>query len=136
MNQKGGTMVEAALVFPFIILSLMTIIVILMFLFEEAAAQAELHLVIRTEAGRLNGTFHGKTGSSSVSIVSSIKGIHRVMNGKSSITFEGTKIIPRGFIKPITGYQYLIDERKYSRYIDFFTQEEINDEDYKEKSVQ
>jgi hypothetical protein len=135
MNQKGGTMVEAALVFPIIILSLMTIIAILMFLFEEAAAQAELHLVLRTESGRQNGTFHGKSGSTNVMIDSGFKGIHKVMNGKSSVTFDEIKILPRGFDKPLTGYQHLTDERKYSRYIDFFTLEEMDDGDYKEKPV-
>jgi hypothetical protein len=136
MNQKGGAMVEAALVFPIIILAIMAIIAILMFLFEEAASQAELHLVLRTEAGRQTGTFHGREGSSSVSVDKGIKGIHIVMNGRSSVTFEGTGILPRGFHKPITGYLHLIDERKYVRYIDFFTLEEKEDGDHVETAVQ
>jgi hypothetical protein len=124
MNNRGGTMVEAAVVFPIIILSLMTIIAILTFLFEEAAAQAELHLVLRTETGRQNGTFHGKAGSSSVMVANGFKGIHKVMNGTSSVTFDEIQLLPRGFNKPITGYQHVVDERKYSRYIDIFSQEE------------
>jgi len=136
MNQKGGTMVEAALVFPLIILSLMAIIAILMFLFKEAASQAELHLVIRTEAGRYNGTFHGKAGSSSIVVGREFKGLHNVMDGKSYVTFDKNYIISRTFRKPITGHQHLTDERKYSRYIDFFTLEEKNDEKYNQKPVQ
>lgn len=136
MNQKGGAMVEAALVFPIIILSLMTIIGILMYLFKEAAAQAELHLVIRTEAGLYTGTFHGKPGSSSIIVDRSFKGYHRVMNGKSFVTFDATKILPRTFRKPITGYQHLTDERKYCRYIDFFTLEEKYEGDKTDKPTE
>jgi hypothetical protein len=136
MNRKGGAMVEAALVFPLVILSLMTIIAILMFLFEEAAAQSELHLVIRTEAGRANGTFNGKAGSSNASVYKGIKGIHSVMKGNGAVTFEKNKILPWTYQKPITGYQYLTDERKYIRYIDFFTQEEKKDGENVEASVQ
>jgi hypothetical protein len=128
MNRKGNTMVEAALVFPIIILSLMATIAILMFLFEESAKQAELHLVLRTEAGRQTGTFHGQPGSSSISVERGIKGIRSIINGKTTVTFEEIGILPRTVHKPIEGYQYLADERKYVRYVDFFILEENEDE--------
>jgi len=123
-------------VFPIVILSLITIVAILMFLFEEAAGQAGLHLVIRTEAGRETGTYHGQAGSSIISVEKSIKGIHIILKGKSSIIFEGAGILPRPYQMPITGYQHLIDERKYARYVDFFNREENEDEDDTEKSIQ
>lgn len=124
MNQKGNTMVEAALVFPIIILSLMAVIGILIFLFKEAASQAELHLVIRTEAGHQTGTFHGQPGSSSVSVGWGISGIHSITKGESLVSYGGDGILSRVVAKPITGYQYLTDERKYARYVDFFWLEE------------
>ncbi len=136
MNRKGGAMVEAALVFPIIVLSLMAIIAIMIFLFEEAASQAELHLVLRTEVGRQTGTFHGKTGSSNVSIRRGIMGIHSIINGTSSVTFEETRILPREVRKPLTGYLHLVDERKYARYMDFFQTEEIEDDGCLEKTIQ
>lgn len=136
MNQKGSTIVEASLVFPIIILSIMAMIAILMFLFEEAAAQAELHLVIRTEAGRQTGTFHGSSGSSTVSVGRGFYGIHSVMNGKSSVTFEEIEILPLPVHKSLVAYQHLIDERKYARYIDFFTMKEKKDEDHEDNAIQ
>lgn len=117
-------MVEATLVFPIIILSLMAIIGILMFLFEQAAAQAELHLVLRTEVGRQTGTFLGKQGSTNVSLDKGFKGIHSVIKGRTAVTFADTTLLIRGFRKPMTGYQHMTDERKYVRYIDFFAPEE------------
>lgn len=135
MNNKGGSMIEAALVFPVIILTLMGMIAILMFLFEDAAGQAGLHLVIRTEAGRKTGTFHGQPGSTNVSYDRGIRGVHSVINGKTSVTFEGAGILPRVVHKPLAAYQYLTDERKYARYIDFFTLEEEKDGDQTEKGI-
>ena len=136
MNQKGGTMVEAALVFPMIILALMAVITILMFLFDEAATQAEVHLVIRTEAGRQTGTFHGQPGSSNVTIEKSIKGIQSIMKGSIFFTFEGSGLLSEAFHKPITGYQHLTDERKYVRYMDFFTGGFAEDGDHVDNTVQ
>lgn len=136
MNNKGGTIVEAALVFPVIILSLMGIIGILMFLFEDAASQANLHSAIRTETGRETGTFHGQAGSLSVTVNRSIKGIHGVMKGESTATYNGGGIITRSFQKSLNGYQYLTDERKYVRYIDFFTMEVPENDNQADQTVQ
>jgi hypothetical protein len=136
MNQKGGAMVEATLVFPIIILSLMAIIGILLFLYEEAATQAELHLVIRTEVGRQTGTFQGKQGSSSVSLDKGFKGIHSVINGSTAVTFAEITMLTHGFRKPITSYQHMTDERKYARYVDFFAPEEKENGGKGEDTVQ
>jgi len=136
MNQKGGAMIEAALVFPMIILALMAVITILMFLFEEAATQAEVHLVIRTEAGRQTGTFHGQPGSSSITIDKSIQGIQSIMKGSTMVTFEGSGMLSEAFRKPINGYQHLTDERKYVRYMDFFTGGHAEDGDHVDNTVQ
>ena len=136
MNNRGGTMIEAALVFPLIILTIMAMISILMFLFEDAASQAGLHQVIRTEAGRKTGTFHGQSGSYNISIELGFQGIHTVMIGKTTVTFDGSGILPRTVNKPLLGHQYLTDERKYVRYIDLFTLEEKEDGDQRSQEQQ
>lgn len=135
MDQKGGAMVEAALVFPMIILTLMAVITILTFLFEEAATQAEVHLVIRTEAGRQTGTFHGQTGSYNVVIDKSIKGIQSILKGSTYVTFEGSGMLTDAFHKPLTGYLHLTDERKYVRYMDFFTWGQGEDGDHVDNTI-
>ena len=124
MNKKGNTIVEAALVFPVILLSLMTVISILIFLFHDAASQADLHTEIRSEVGKTTGTFSSRSGSSRVEIDFGFRGISRVMNGSTYVTFEKTEIISRWIKKPIYGFVHVIDERKYARYIDLFQIEE------------
>lgn len=129
MNKRGGTMIEAALVFPLIILSLMGMIGILMFLVDEAASQAGLHQVLRSEAGGKTGTYLVQEGLSKAAVGEEFRGIYRVVSGKGTIAFDGFGIISRSFRKPLNGYQYLTDERKYVRYIDLFNLEGNQDED-------
>ena len=129
MNKKGGTMIEAALVFPLIILSLMGIIGILMFLVEDAAGQAGLHQVLRSEAGTKTNTYLGHQGLSKAAVGEEFRGIYCVVTGKVSIAFDGSGILSRSFRKPLMGYQYLTDERKYARYIDLFNLEDKYDKD-------
>jgi hypothetical protein len=136
MNKKGGTMVEAALVFPIIILSLMAIIMILMFLFKDAASLAGMHLALRSEAGHQTGTYHGQPGSSSILVSPGILGIHGVINGKSFVSFNETGLLNGSFQKPLTGHIFLTDERKYARYMDFFNLQELQNGDQSKKTNQ
>jgi len=136
MDRKGSAMVEATIILPFIVLCIMTIIAILMFIFEEAAASANLHQAIRTESGELTGTFHGNAGSSNVELHRGFRGIYPVLNGKTTAIFEGAWILPKPMQKTFYGNGYLTDERKYARYIDFFSLEDDTDEDQTEPSGQ
>jgi hypothetical protein len=129
MNKRGGTMIEAAVVFPLVILSLMGIICILMFLVEDATGQAGLHQALRWEAGAKTGNYLGPEGSSKAAVGEEFRGMYHVVSGKASIAFEGSGILSRSFRKSLTGYQYLTDERKYAQYIDLFNLEDNHDED-------
>jgi hypothetical protein len=134
MNRKGGAMIEAALVLPLVILSIFAIIGILMFLFEEAAAQADLHGGIRFDAGKQTGTYHGWTRSQKVVAERGFRGVYPVVEGTSSVVFEGAKILPGPVKKPLQAHIYIVDERKYIRYVDFFSR--LTDEVTDEKEVE
>lgn len=129
MNRKGSTMVEAALVFPVVLLTLIALIKIQLFLYEDAATLADLHQAIRYEAGCDTGTFKGKPGSSNVASKSGFDGIYRVMRVETWMTFEGNFMLHRTIHKKQTGQLFLIDERKYARYVDFFNMKEKTDPD-------
>lgn len=51
INKRGSAIVEAALVFPVIILSLMAVICIYVYFYDQVQQQAEVHSVLRSEAG-------------------------------------------------------------------------------------
>jgi hypothetical protein len=129
MDRKGGALVEATLVFPVVLLSLMASVGTLMFLYEDAASQADLHQAIRYQAGRETDTYIGQPGSSQVLSKIGVEGIYRVLHGETTLEFEGTFLSPRSFLKTQQGRMFLTDERKHARIIDFFTVEEKRDAD-------
>lgn len=126
MNRKGSAIVEAAVVFPVVLFTLLGLIGILMFLQEDAAAQSILHQTIRYEAGRETGTYIGEDGSTLVACTSGFEGVARTIRGEVAMTFDGSPMGLRSLEKTQTARLYLTDERKYARIVDFFTVEESN----------
>ena len=50
-NRKGTTMVEAAVVMPLVILSIMALIYLLLNIYSTVALQSHIHLLLREESG-------------------------------------------------------------------------------------
>lgn len=55
-SKKGTETVEAALVFPLIILAVMGLIYIFIYFYQGTAEQATAHIALRKEAGMIYGT--------------------------------------------------------------------------------
>lgn len=55
MNKKGNVMVEASLVFPVVILTVIAVIHILLFFFQQTELRTQMHLALRAENGRYSG---------------------------------------------------------------------------------
>ena len=53
LNKKGSYVIEAAVVLPVIMLSVITAILIIMFFYTQMTEQCRLHEVLRAEAGRM-----------------------------------------------------------------------------------
>lgn len=59
-RKKGSAMVEAAVVFPVIILSLLTVIYIFIYFYDNVREQVSVHSVLRYEAGLIGGNIYKK----------------------------------------------------------------------------
>lgn len=56
MRSKRGTyLIEAAVVFPIVIFTLLTLIMIVMYFYDCAASQSDMHRFLRKEAGDATG---------------------------------------------------------------------------------
>lgn len=55
-NSKGTTMVEAAIILPLVILSVMALIYLLINIYSTVALQSHMHLLIREESSVKSGT--------------------------------------------------------------------------------
>lgn len=56
MNKKGTAIVEAAVIFPVVILTVTGMIWIMIFFYNQVAVQADMHICLSREAGEANGT--------------------------------------------------------------------------------
>ena len=57
-SRSGSTMVEAAVVLPLLILSVLTCLLISMFFYDTTVKQCQLHQALRDQAGELTGLTH------------------------------------------------------------------------------
>lgn len=61
-RRRGSTMVEAAVVFPLVIISVITCILICIFFYSQTIEQSILHIAMRQMAGEVSGrTEYGDT---------------------------------------------------------------------------
>ena len=51
LNKKGSTMVESAIIFPLVILAAIAVIYLFINIYSQASLQANMHILIREEAG-------------------------------------------------------------------------------------
>ena len=50
-GRRGSYIAEAAVVLPFVILSVLTVVMIVMFFYESSLAESRMHMALRCEAG-------------------------------------------------------------------------------------
>ena len=50
-SRRGSYIAEAAVVFPFVILAVITVVLIVMFFYQSSLAECRMHMALRCEAG-------------------------------------------------------------------------------------
>jgi len=55
ISKKGTYLIEAAVVFPVVIFTLLTLIMIVIYFYDCSATQSEMHMFLRKEAGAASG---------------------------------------------------------------------------------
>ncbi|MDD2217131.1 MAG: hypothetical protein PHW03_02360 [Eubacteriales bacterium] len=119
MNKKGAAIVEGAIIYPLIILSIITALYILIGLYNEAASVSELHTVLRQSSGNESETVKAENFKEG--------GVE--LNNKMGIFYDSIQgsikeeVKAGGLIKVILKKDYcdeitIIDEEKYIRWSD------------------
>lgn len=97
MNKKGAAMVEAAVVFPLVILAVISVICILIFLYNGVEMQCKMHMALRAEAGEVTETVNYIQQPDFVAPITR-KGQHKLETksqlkmGKRGLLFGGAKL--------------------------------------------
>jgi hypothetical protein len=121
-------MVEAAIVFPLVIASVMALIYIMINLYCFTAVQSALHIELRGESGRNTGLteieltdgyardrYRAAAERRSFSIDERKKVIRPYIEAESTDTYEGNAMSGPGVERTVYGRYYLIDEGKLIR---------------------
>lgn len=59
-NKKGSAIAEAAVVFPVIILSILAVMYMFIYFYDQVAQQTRVHSALRSEAGLICGNMYKK----------------------------------------------------------------------------
>ncbi len=114
-SRRGSTFVEAAVIMPLVILTVMSLFYILINLYENVELKSRLHINICAEAGLQSETFELSHTDSKGLKLSSDKG--KVTGSGSKERFGGGLLKKQTAIKE-TGHNHIIVEEKIIRRVD------------------
>ena len=113
MNKKGSAIVEAALVFPVMILCIVAVLWILIYFFDQLEAKVDTHIMLRKEAGELCGNYYYVNNDEEGVYYRNAKGIYAYAT--ASLDNKG---VLKGRSKTVKAEKYLIDEVRTVRLVD------------------
>lgn len=114
MNKKGSAVVEAAMVFPVMLLAVIAVLYMLIYFYNQVDKQVELHITLRSENGKIcDNMYYENRICNNLSVYR--KGA--LLYGYSTISMEEKGIL-EGREKLLYGEKYLIDETLVVRMAD------------------
>ncbi len=118
-NKKGAAIVESVMVFPLVIVSVITLIFMMVYFYAQLNERVDMHIALRAESGRLcENMFYGTEVSDKFSIYKKPQQLY----SSSVVDIEGN-LISKGKEKEIAARKYLIDECKFVRMSDIVEEE-------------
>ena len=111
-------MVEAAVVFPLIILTLITCMLICMFFYSRTVEQSRLHILLRQEAGEISGhtEYMDPPAKTGIDLERRRKGLFYVVSGKEHIAMKSKGMLRGRTDRSIEGLWTAADGVSYVRH--------------------
>ena len=120
-EQRGSSMVEAAVVFPIVILVLFAMIMAMVFLFDETLAAASVRKSVIMQAGSMAGTAQLlQTEEASVPVITDIYRVKPCAAGERSVSFHTAMPGVRARSRTLSAHQYICNEKTQIRLWDLF----------------
>ena len=114
-------MVEAATVFPIVVLTLMLLIYGMIYLFDETAASSAVRRAVVREAGRQTGTVTMyEAGALGVPVSAGIYGVRPSAEAEKTVVFRSRMPGVAGRSKTLSAHQYVYNEKTEIRLWDLF----------------
>ena len=118
-EEDGSTIVEAAMVMPLVLISLIAMLITMVFLVESLFMQSNIHLYLQAKAGEESETRISKSVES-FEATSQRRNMVKVLSVEKTKYMTGGDLLPRTFKKNVDADAYVINEKKIIRYKDFF----------------
>lgn len=117
-DRRGSTMVEAAVVLPLLILSLLTCLLICMFFYDTTVKQCQMHQALRAEAGELTGLTHTLQPAAASDAVLSTgrQGLFQIVSGKETTTMIDQLLLKSRVSESTEAIWHATDGVSYVRY--------------------
>lgn len=114
MNKKGGAIVEAAMVFPVMLLAVIAVLHMLIYFYNQVDRQAELHMTLRLENGAIcNNLYYENQPQNGLSVY---------RKGRSIYSYDTIRMKKRGLLEEretmLYAEKYLIDDTMVVRMAD------------------
>ncbi|MDR2770492.1 MAG: hypothetical protein LBB57_00480 [Clostridiales Family XIII bacterium] len=122
-NKRGTTLVEAAIVFPLVIASVMAVIYLMINLYSFTALRASLHVALRAEAdaetgltealladGRVYDRYRLAAERRGIFAERRRKGLNSYVSAEESKQYRGNAMITEGVTRKHFGRVYILDE--------------------------
>ena len=114
-SKRGSTMVEAAVVFPLVILSIVSVAYMMIGMFQIVSEISMFHTALREEAGLLTQTY--EISPKSVRDYD-FSGRSDRVSSKTEVRFRRGALLDEGIFE-MEGYAYRIKEEDYIRKCDY-----------------
>lgn len=85
-SRSGSYIAEAALVLPVIILAVITVILVLMFFYEQSFDQSMMHIYLRSEAGAVTERLTCSSSDWNGTCTTEKKGVFKNIEGQNMLT--------------------------------------------------
>lgn len=114
-------MVEAAVVFPIVVLTVMLLLYEMLFLFDETAAASSVRRAVVQEAGRAAGTVTlYDSGADTASAWTDVYGIRPCAAAEKTASFSSVMPGVADRSRTLRGHQYIYNEKTEIRLWDLF----------------
>ena len=114
MNKKGNAIVESALIFPLVILTVMALIYMMVYFYGQLSDKVDMHIALRAEGGELCENMYYKDIEDNGFVI--YKEAQQIYSSGNSYMQRKGLLDARE--KTFTARKYLIDETRYVRLLD------------------
>lgn len=131
-SRRGSYIMEAAVVMPFIIVSVITAVLAVMFFYSQMTEQCSMHTALRAEAGRVTGkTEMLHSVSSDAELYTKKKAFGGIVSGRKYLLMEHKMLLKKKGVCLIDDHAYSTDGAEYVRYCELVksVKQDENDEE-------